>query len=38
MGLKNKQETQECECDKVSYVCLWAILFLVVLLVAMVEF
>ena len=37
MGLKNKQEIQECEGDKVSHVWLWAILFLVLLLVAMVE-
>lgn len=31
-------EKQEGECEKVGYVWLWAILFLVVLLVAMVEF
>ena len=33
-----RQEIQEYECDKVSYVWLWAILFLIVLFIAMVEF
>ena len=32
-----KNKIQEYECDKVSYVWLWAILFLIVLFVAMVE-
>ena len=31
------QEIQEYECDKVSYVWLWAILFLIALFIAMVE-
>lgn len=35
--IKNNK-IQECECEKVSCVWLWAILFLVVLLVAMVVF
>lgn len=34
----NQQDNQEWDSDKVSCVWLWAILFLVVLLVAMVEF
>lgn len=34
---QEKQEIQEYECDKVSCVWLWAILFLIVLFVAMVE-
>lgn len=33
-----KKEIQEYECDKVSYVWLWSILFLIVLFIAMVEF
>lgn len=35
--IKNN-EIQECEGDKVSYVWIWAILFLLVLFIAMVEF
>ena len=38
MGVIENKENNECECDKVSYVWIWAILFLCVLLVAMVEF
>ena len=34
---QEKQEYQEYECDKVSYVWIWAILFLIVLFVSMVE-
>ena len=34
---QEKQEKQECECDKVSYIWLWAVLFLIVLFIAMVE-
>lgn len=40
MWLKNNkeiQEIQEYEGEKVSYVWLWAVLFLIVLFVAMVE-
>lgn len=32
-----RQENNECECEKVSYAWIWAILFLVVLFIAMVE-
>lgn len=32
-----KPENNECECEKVSHVWLWCILFLVILFIAMVE-
>ena len=32
-----KQENNESECGEVSYVWTWAILFLIVLFIAMVE-
>ena len=35
--IKQKKENNACDCEKVSYVHLWAILFLVVLFIAMVE-
>lgn len=37
MNEPQPQENYECECDKVSHIWLWGILFLVVLLLAMVE-
>lgn len=32
-----KQENNECECEKVSYIWIWGILFLVILFIAMAE-